>query len=297
MGLAALVLPLLLTAAEPAVEPSAPPPPPSDAPTVRTLPKPSCWEVSTGQHYAVQYYGPGMDLNVGAPAPPIPQGSPGAASNAEAPLTGNGSSIGRISGEALLALAVVVVAAAPIVVYALDSPASPDVMARYRCPQVDVAFVGGAVSMPSDPSRFAPIGGVRTAFSMGLLGVDASYESTFGRDEVGNLDVHLRLRPPPREHIEGAVAVGYRRAVFGGAQRDGFELGLPHHYVLTRLGVRPVTIDLHPAVFIGSRGPDFRLEAGFTFPAGIAAFQVGGRVFSFDTHVRAGAHLGFGLNI
>ncbi len=292
MALTGLLVSLLVAAGEPPLAEDAPV---AQPPALQEAPRPSCWQLSTNQHYGMQGYYPGMYVEPRVAAPPLPYGSTSAQSSANSPLSGTGAGLGKVSGEALLALAVVAVAAAPIVVYALDSQPDADVLLRYRCPEVDVSLVGGAVSLPSDPSRFAPVGGVRTSFSMGPLGVDANYESTANLSEFGNLDVHLRLRPPPKKHIEGAVAVGYRRAVFGGAQRDGFEVGLPHHYVLTRMGVRPLTIDLHPAVFIGARGPDFRLEGGLSIPAGIAVIRLGGRVFSFDEHVRAGAYLGLGL--
>jgi hypothetical protein len=255
--------------------------------------------VSSGQTAAIHYYEPihFANLQTSAPLPTVPAGSARAASSADAPLSGGGSgNTGGVSGggEALLAIAVLVVAAAPVVVYALDSEAPPLARRKWECPSFDVKLLGGTVNGP-DASRFAPVGGLRTSFGVGPLGADFAFESTPQMSDVSSFDFHLLLRPPPKQHVEGAVAVGFRRQVFGGAERNAFELGLPHHYVLTRVGAHPMSVDLHPAVAVGERGLDFRLETGLTIPVGLASFQLGARLFSFDQHVRAGFFGGVGL--
>ena len=59
--------------------------------------------------------------------------------------------------------------------------------------------------------------------------------------------------------------------------------------------ISSISIDVTPAVFLGFRGFDYRLDAGLSIPLGFTSMQLGGRVFSFDKDVRAGVYVGFGV--
>lgn len=234
--------------------------------------------------------------NVGNVGATVPSGSTQASSSASAPLSGV-SGGGGGSGEAILIVAVAAAVALPIIVYAIDEPANEEVLFRYNCPSVRLQLTGGAINTPSNQGSWAPLAGARFSYGQSAFGLSASYESTFDPRFFGAMDVHLLLRPPPKRHIEGAFAIGARRVVFGGAQRDGLDVALPHRYVFTRVGTYPVGIDVTPGVFLGQRGLDYRLDAGLTFPIGFTSLQFGARVFSFDDHIRAGGYLGFGTGI
>lgn len=220
----------------------------------------------------------------------LPSGSTTAASSAQGPLSG-GSLGGGGGGEALVAIAVAAAVALPVIVYAIDNDADDETLFQHTCPRFDFAFTGGAVNTPTAPEQWTPLVGAALRFTGGAFGFDASLESTLDTRAYGSADAHFLLRPPPKQHIEGALALGVRRVVFGGAERNGFEVGLPHRYVLSRWGRRPLGLSLTPAVFVGDHGFDYRLEGGLTFPVGFTSLDVGARVFSFDEHVRFGMYL------
>jgi hypothetical protein len=232
--------------------------------------------------------GPSGSVDVGNVVVPnidIPSGSTTGSSSADAPLSGVSGGSG--SGEALLIAAVALAVAAPIIVYAVDSPAEPEVLARHEGFNARARLLGGAVST-ADPSNWQPIFGFRGELAKGAFGFDTSIESTVDQRYYGSIDAHLLLRPPPRQHIEGALAIGARRVVFGGAERNGAELALPHRYMLTRDHLNGLAIEVRPGVFLGNRGFDFSLEAGVAVPLGqTLSFTGGARVFSVDTEVRA----------
>lgn len=254
-------------------------------------PEPSCFLWGTGTRLHA-HSDMGVVGQVGSPS--LPSGSTQAASSADAPLSGVS---GGGSGEAFLALVVVAAVALPVIVYAVDEDADEKTLFRYGCPTFQLELSAGAVSTPVSADAWAPLGGFRLMFAQGPLGLDASLESTLDPRHYGAMDAHLLLRPPPKRHIEGALALGVRRVVFGGAERNGFELALPHRYVISRAFGGAIGFDLRPAVFVGTRGVDYRVEGGMTFPIGFTSFKVGVSVFSFDTHVRAGAYAGIGTGI
>jgi hypothetical protein len=199
--------------------------------------------------------------------------------------------------EALLVVAVLVAAALPLVLYAVDGEPDQRTLWRYRCPSFEFRLLTGAVTGPGPGELMTPLFGTRWAFTVGAFGLAASLESSADRYSFGTADALLLLRPPPKAHMELAVSLGYRRALLGGEVRNGFELGLPHRYVLGRFDGRPLGFEVTPAVFIGPRGPDFRLEASFTAPLGPLSLLIGGRAFSFDQEVRSGGHVQLGVGI
>lgn len=228
--------------------------------------------------------------NVGSPVVDVPTGSPTAASSAQGPLSGVGSGG---SGEGMLMIAVLAAAALPIVLYAVDSEAEEQVMFRHHCPSFDLQVVSGAMSLPSNQNGITGLAGVRATFGYAAIGFDLGYETTFVPGAYGSADAHFLLRPPPKKHVQGALALGVRRVVFGGAANDGIEIALPHRYVLTRAWGRPFAIEVDPGVLIGLRGVDYRLDAGLSIPAGVMNVRVGARIFSFDSYLRGGGYLGF----
>jgi hypothetical protein len=226
--------------------------------------------------------------------PRVPSGASGAVSSADAPLSGGSSGGGGIgSGEGLLVLAVAAAVALPIILYAIDGDADEETLFRHGCPTFGLAVWAGAMNGAADSALWVPMTAVRASFAQGMLGVDASWEGTLDRGGVyGAVDAHLLLRAPPKKHVELGLALGARRVVFGGAERNGLEVALPHRYAFTRVGTRPLGLEVTPGVFIGTRGLDYRLEAALLIPVGPVSLVGGGRVYSFDHHVRAGAHAG-----
>ncbi len=228
-------------------------------------------------------------------SPAIPSGSTSSASSADTPLSGvrGGGGGGGGGGELLLVAAVVVVAALPLVIYAVDSEADEATLHRYRCPSFQVGVLGGAMAGAADPNVFVPLTGARLQFAQGVLGAQTTWEGTLdGGRTYGAVDAHLLLRPVPKKHVELGLAVGARRVVFGGAERNGLSVALPHRYALTRIDGRALGLEVEPAVFVGNRGADFRLEGSLVIPAGPTTLRAGGQVYSFDSHVRGAAHAG-----
>jgi hypothetical protein len=164
-------------------------------------------------------------------------------------------------------------------------------------PEVQVRVLGAGIGNPVGRADISPVMGVRAGVAEGAFGLQSGYESSLDDRRYEALDAHLLLRAPELDVIEGALAMGYRRLVFGDVVRNGFELGLPHHYVLSRLEGKPLAIEVLPAAFFASKGVDFRLEAGLSVPVGAFSFQVGGRAFSFDHEVRGGGYLSVGVGI
>lgn len=254
-----------------------------------------CFE--TDGTVALQAQTPTADIDgavvnlVDVPEVTPPSGSAQAASSADAPLSGAGS-LGSGGGELLLFAAIGAAVVLPVVVYIIDGEADGPTLRRYRCFSFSVQGIGGAVSTPSRPNVFTPVVGGKLTMGAGLFGLDTSMETTVDGASFGAWDVHLQLRVPPKQHIDGALAVGFRRVVFGGAEHNGVEVALPHRYILTRgAGSSILGLELMPAVLVGPRGVDGRLEAAFVVPIGPMALKLGGRVFSFDRHVRGGGVL------
>jgi hypothetical protein len=163
-------------------------------------------------------------------------------------------------------------------------------------PEFHVSVLGAAIGNPVG-SGVSPAMGVRARVAEEIFGLQSGYEASLDDRRYEALDADLLLKAPAMGPVEGAVAMGYRRLVFGDDVRNGFELGLPHHYVLSRLQGKPLAVEVLPAAFFASKGVDFRLEAGLSVPVGAFSLQAGGRAFSFDHVVRGGAYLGLGVGI
>src|SRR5262249_42939914 len=87
-------------------------------------------------------------------------------------------SLPSVSGgklEDLLILAVIVAAALPIVLYAMDEDVEPEVMTLHNCPRFHFGLMSGAVGNPVSGSADAFVG-ARSTLAQGVIGVDASIE-------------------------------------------------------------------------------------------------------------------------
>ena len=195
-----------------------------------------------------------------------------------------------------LVAAVVAAIAAPMVVYAIDKPAPRLVLQRFRCPTFTLDFLGGA-----DTGRAAlgngAFGFVSTRFSFGVSHFAADLQYDGAPRAVSAFSTHLLIRPTPREHIEGGLAIGYRRSVLRDRFQEGLEVGLPHRYALWRDGLRTVAFELRPLLLLGS-GVEPSLEAAFLVPlAQVLHLRVGGRVYTFQGDLLWGLSTGLSLTL
>ncbi len=209
---------------------------------------------------------------------------------------GGGLNLGSGGGnaEGLLIAAVVVVAALPLVVYALDSEPEGEVRERFFCPSFGVEAIAGTqggLGVASDLHTLT-----RLSFAYSYLATDLEYSWT--STGVSGLGSHFILRAEPRAHISGGLALGYRRQEYDGVTRGGFEIGLPHTYAFLRDGVRTIGLELRPMLAFTPLGIDGRLEAAFLFPlADFLHLRAGGRVFSFGSETFFGLDAGLSLTL
>lgn len=223
----------------------------------------------------------------------VPQEGPGpvgVGGQLEIPLSGQGHHSGASapsvpsSGDsaAWLVVLVIAVAALPVVVYALDSEPPPLVRARFLCPTFSVDSMGGA------QTSSAALGGRsygtsinRLTLGFGPLATDLQFELG-SPGAVRAFASHLLLRPLPRSHVEGGLALGYRRAVFRGQEQEGLEVGLPHRYVFWRDGLRTVGLELRPMLMLSREGVEPSLEGALLLPLhDVLHLRVGAGLFTF----------------
>ncbi|MBX7096470.1 MAG: hypothetical protein K1X89_02055 [Myxococcaceae bacterium] len=224
-------------------------------------------------------------------ASPSPSSS-GSSGSSGVPSLGGGGGKGP---EALLVAAVVVAAALPIIVYIADSPADEVTMARYNCPLFELDAWGGAEG-PTGTPTWAAVASTRFRLTSGLAGLVAQVDAS--PSSVSGFSVEAMLRPPPRQHLEGGLAAGFRRSAFDTAVRDGFEVALPHEYVLVRDGPRSLGVELRPHVFFHQRGVDLGVEAAVRVPVtDFLTFRAGARAFTFDWHTVIGFNAGLALHL
>ena len=220
--------------------------------------------------------------------------SGGSGSHAATPAGGSSGGGGGGDGAALLVLAVVAAVALPIVVYAVDEPAQPDVVQCWETPEERLAFYGGVTSGVGLTSL---VGG-RGLLHWGVVGVDAGLEGTSGR--TGQVHGAFLARIPPRQHIEMSLGIGGRRLVDPLGAQSWFEVSLPQRYTPFRWSaLEPgVTFDLRPAVLLARGAVDVRLEAAVVFPLGPwASIDLGAQAFTFQGAVRGAAVAGLQLSL
>lgn len=287
---------LVLTLATPAwaQEISAPPPPPEDEPQERPRPVPRPEEAGyLDSCFGVPRVGQGRFGIGGEVIIPLsgPGGPPPPPSGSTVPLPSGGGD----EGKAWLIVAVVAVAAAPVVLYAVDNPAPRLVLQRFACPTFSLDLLGGADNGGAGSTGAQGFVSTRFTFGVGHVATDFQYDGA--PNGVSAFAAHLLVRATPKEHIEGGLAIGYRRSVYGDRIEDGLELGLPHRYALWRDGLRTLALELRPSLLVGS-SLEPMLEGAFLFPlAQVLHLRVGGRVYTFQGDVLWGLSAGFSLTL
>ncbi|PZR14379.1 MAG: hypothetical protein DI536_09965 [Archangium gephyra] len=193
-----------------------------------------------------------------------------------------GSGGGGDIGKAVLILAVVAVAVLPIIVYAADSDAPAVVEQRFHCPTFGIDLMGGG-----DFNAIGAGGSGMGRFNFGwsYFGTDVQYE--IASNSTRTFAGHVMVRFGPKNHIEPALAAGYRNMMVGGEMVHGIEVGVPHRYVFWREQLRSFGLELRPTILFGLGSLEGGLE-GALFYSIAEPFQVrlGGRFHSFkDTFV------------
>lgn len=197
-------------------------------------------------------------------------------------------------GKALLILAVVAVAALPVVLYAVDQDASGDLVQCWAMPTEQFQFQGGAVSGPGYVTGF---GGFRFGFGASFFGLEATAE---GGPLHRDLAASFAIRAVPKQHVDLALALGGRQVLDSYGARSWFEVALPHRYSPFRADAyNPgVALELRPAIQFGSGAIDARIDGAVVIPFGPwAQLSLGARVFSMQSQLRTGGLLAFQINL
>jgi hypothetical protein len=283
-----LAVALVLSLAFPAWsrDPGLPPPPPDD----ENQPPPQASEMGYFERcFGVPRVG-GAHIGIYGEVP-IPIGHE-TAGIPTSPVVSSGSK----DDKAWLVIAVVAVAALPVVVYAVDRPAPRLVLQRFRCPTFALDLLGGADNSHAALGK-GSYGFLSTRFTFGVGHVASDFQYDAAPGAVSGFAAHLLVRPTPREHVEGGLAIGYRRSFLGDRVQDGFEIGIPHRYTFWRDGLRTVGLELRPLLLISSR-IEPALEAAFLIPlAQVLHLRAGGRVYTFEGDLLWGLSAGLSLTL
>lgn len=207
----------------------------------------------------------------------------------------SGDSFGGLNdGKVLLIMAVVAIAALPLVLYGFDSEAGGDLMHCWGTPSEQFNLYGGGLWGGQGVGYL----GARGAFTFGVLGLEVSGESSpFAYYDVGGA---LQLRAPPRQHVELGLSFGVRQVADRLYQRAWLEVALPHRYLPFRTDAfNPgVGLEVRPAILFGENALDARLDASLVVPFGPwLTTTLGFRVYSFASTFRTGLQLGFNLSV
>lgn len=173
---------------------------------------------------------------------------------ASPPSTGGGSELA--DPRVWLIIGVVVVAALPVILYAVDDDAPAVVEQRFHCPTMTFEGFGGA-GFASGPS---PAGGGRLSFGYGHFGADFDFD--LWGDGTRQFGGHLMARLTPKRFIEPSFALGYRSISLAGVVHNSIELSVPHRYVVWRGGLRQVAIELRPVLQINLNNAKDAVEGG-----------------------------------
>lgn len=265
-----------------------PPPPPDDEDQPRPRQEPLSHEAG---YYESCFGVPRVE------SPPF-----GVSGEVAIPIDGSGVGIPSVpvaskstDEKAWLLAAVLAAVALPAVVYAVDSPAPRLVLQRFRCPTFTLDLLGGADN--GAPLGNGAFGFVSTRFSFGVGHIATDFQYDGAPRAVSAFSTHLLIRATPREHVEGGLAIGYRRSVLRDRIQDGLEIGLPHRYALWRDGLRTVAFELRPLLLIGS-SIEPSLEAAFLIPlAPVLQLRVGGRAYTFGGDLLWGLSTGLSLTL
>ncbi|MBS2025567.1 MAG: hypothetical protein JST92_24475, partial [Deltaproteobacteria bacterium] len=203
--------------------------------------------------------------------------------------SGSGGNInlgsGDSDGKAMLVVAVVALAALPVVIWVFDSPAPRVVALRHECPTFNVSLVGGSLASHNAFGR--DVYGrtdVRLGFARGPVGFD--FDFGFGTSSYGTWGTHFPLRPDAKNHVDLAVSLGYRRMFLRGISEEGFEFGLPHTYTFWRDGLTSFGLELRPMLLAADQGIEPSLEGAVLIPLfEVLQGRVGAKVFTFQGNV------------
>ena len=247
--------------------------------------------IPTGGYYRVQgSSAPLSSFHSAQPVTTLPSDAPTNGSSSSGGGTSSGSGGGDI-GKALLVLAVVAVAILPIIVYAVDSDAPAVVEQRFHCPSLGFELLGGA---DSGASGWGGGGLGRLTFGYSYFGFDFDFQ--LSQTAINGWSTHAMVRIGPKNHIEPNIAAGFRAMSYGDTTRIGFEVGVPHRYVLYRDGLRQFSLELRPTLMVGAQGVDVGLETGFVIPlVEPLHLRLGGHVRSFGSDIVGGAQGGLSL--
>lgn len=269
------------------------PPPPPDDEDVPQLPREAPPVEETGYFqncFGVPRVGSGPFGIAGEVVVPI---GGGRSSDGPSPVP---ISSGSSDEKAWLLAAVLAAMALPVVVYTIDKPAPRIVLQRFHCPTFTLDLLGGADN-GSSALGTGTFGFVSTRFGFGIGHVATDFQYDGAPRAVSAFSTHLIIRATPRDHVEGGLAIGYRRSVLGDRVQEGFEFGLPHRYALWRDGLRTVALEVRPLLLVGST-IEPTLEAAFLFPlAQVLHLRVGGRVYTFQGDLLWGVGAGLGLTL
>lgn len=213
--------------------------------------------------------------------------------------SGGGSSLGGVGSgggrpEALLVLAVIALAVLPIIVYAFDDDADPLTLERFYCPELNFSAMGGVHIPTGAGQRINGLGIAKLRADVGYVGGMAELELAPNNGTLApSFSAHFLLRAKPKAHIEGALALGARRATGPGGTLDGFEVALPHTYVFSRDGYRKLGLELMPRVFWNRRGIDAGADLNVVIPiADVLQLRVGAGAFSHASSTQFTASAG-----
>jgi hypothetical protein len=278
LSLASPAWPQTVTAPPPPPDPESPPPPPPSE---------------------VSYY----DSCFGVPRPGT--GRFGIGGEVIVPLSGSSSgggppgiSLPSGSGDdrAALLVAVLAVAALPVVLYTVDNPAPRLVLQRFECPTFSLDLMGGAEASRSAANGGSGFVSTRFSFGIGHVATDFQFDGA-SNSGVSAFAAHMLFRVTPHEHVDGGLAIGYRRSVLDDRIQDGLEIGLPHRYALWRDGLKTFALELRPMLLLGS-SVEPSLEAAFLIPvAQIFHLRLGGRVYTFQGDLMWGLAGGINLTL
>lgn len=226
----------------------------------------------------------GSGGRVGAPPNEFHGAKPASPSSSGATSSGSGSGGGggSMDGRAVLIIAAIALVALPVVVYAFDRDADAVVVQRFHCPSFSFEGYGGVSFVPGQQVS-APIFSGRFTAGYAYFATDFQFDLT---SAVGGFGAHALLRILPKQHIEGALALGYRTMFYAGGYRDGFEVGLPHRYVFYRNGLNAFGLEVRPMFLFGPNGVDAAVEATVVAPLfELLNARVGGRVMSYGSEL------------
>ena len=208
--------------------------------------------------------------------------------------SGGGFDLG--DSEAALVIAVIALAALPIVIYAVDSQAPYEVRRKHKCFDVDLGVSGGFFQDASGRNG-AGFFGLQATMGAGAIGFTADMEMSDGFARYHSQSAHLLLRLPPKAHVEAAFSLGARRLFIENVDLFHAEFGLPHTYIFDKES-RNFGIGVRPSLLVGERGLDARLDISAV--VGVTDwldFEIGGRAFSFDHELRYGGVAAFTFNL